>query len=350
MKFLYFGALWSGSTALQRFEAFQSVDGISCIPIDISNGKRDYAASLYERVRYRIGLPVDSLDENRRILDAAKAERPDVLLVDNSKVLSREVLLEVKNYVGTLVYYSPDDMLAPHFMKRPLRRSLDVWDLVFTTKTFNVDELLALGVSRPILIGNAFDPGLHQPMSAASVGPDFEKFDVVFVGAFEHERFSSLLALAEAGLNVLVHGTPARLSGNEWSVAHPNLTLRGPAYGDDYARVLHHGKIALCFLRKINRDRITTRSIEIPAMGRPMLAEKTDEHDAHFEDGREYEGFTSDAEMIAKARALLACSKYRRSVASAGKRKCETAGYSTFSRAREMLVAIETQKPIQSFE
>jgi spore maturation protein CgeB len=341
MKLVYFGPLWTGGTALQRAASFEQTRASKVLRLDVSNGIRDQKLSLYERVRWRLGWPVDSFGENRRILDAAKTERPDVLLVDNSKVLHREVLLDVKQHVGALVYYSPDDMLAPHFMKEPLRRSLDVWDIIFTTKTYNVEELRALGVKRPILAGNAYDPGLHRPMSAEEVGVEFEKYDVVFVGAFERERFRSLLALAKAGLSVLVHGVPARLSGNGWAVAHPNLTLRRPAYAEDYARVLHHGKIALCFLRKINRDRITTRSIEIPAMERPMLAEKTEEHDSHFVDGLEYQGFENDADMTEKARALLACSDRRQSIALAGRKRCEASGYSTFARARQMIDEIK---------
>ncbi len=341
MKILYFASLWEGSTALQRVEALRSIDAVNCIPLDVSSGQRELKPSLYSRVRYRLGWPLDSLNENALIFEAAKAERPDVLLVDNSKVLQRDILKKIKNYVGRLVYYSPDDMLAPHFMKRPLKSSLDVWDIVFTTKTFNVKELLDIGVRRPVLIGNAFDPQMHKPLSAASVGEDFEKFDIVFVGAYERERFHSLMSLARAGLKVLVHGESVRLAERKWQTAHPNFTLRGPAFGKEYARVMHHGKIAMCFLRKINRDQITTRSIEIPAMGRPMLAEKTEEHDAHFLDGSEYIGFLNDADMISKAQLLLSNVEERRKIGAAGLQRCNSSGYSTLERTKYMISNIQ---------
>ena len=192
--------------------------------------------------------------------------------------------------------------MASHNSKQPVRRSFDLWDVFFTTKTYNVGELRASGVRHPVLAGNAFDPAVHRPLSAAEAGAEFEAFDLVFIGALERERCLSLNRLAEAGMTVLVHGPRFR-----WpSEPHPNITVRGLAFAEDYSRAAHHGKIALGFLRKINRDRITTRSIELPAMARPMLAETTDEHDAHFVDGAEYIGFVSDDDLVQKAKDLLA--------------------------------------------
>jgi spore maturation protein CgeB len=100
---------------------------------------------------------------------------------------------------------------------------------------------------------------------------------------------------------------------------------------------LHHGKVALCFLRKINRDRITQRTMEIAAMGRPMLAEKTDEHDDHFLDGEEYLGFTTDEDLVAKARALLADAALRKRMGERGRERCLVSGYSSDERARQMV-------------
>ena len=196
----------------------------------------------------------------------------------------------------------------------------------------------------PVLIGNAFDPALHRPLSAAEAGDEFEAFDLVFIGALERERCVSLNRLAEAGMTVLVHGARFGALATAWpSAPHPNITVRDPAFAESYCRCVHHGKIALGFLRKINRDRITTRSIELPAMGRAMLAEKTDEHDAHFVDGAEYVGFGSDDDLVQKARELLADRDRRHQIAAAGRRRCLASGYSTLDRARQMVEIIRAK-------
>lgn len=336
MKLIFHGQLWRGGTALQRAEAFARVPGVSVIQLDYTNGKGTSHASLYSRLRWRLGYPVDSHRENQRLLATVTDERPDVVLIDNSKVIRRRTLETIQSIATPLlVYYTPDDALASHNLKRPMRRSLDMWDVFFTTKTFNVPELKLAGVRAPILVGTSFDPDLHRPMTRVEVGDEYEAFDVVFVGAFERERCRSLNALAEAGISVLVHGASPGSSSAKWKM-HPSITLRPPVFAEGYARALHMGKLALCFLRKINRDRITTRSVEIPAMARAMLAEKTCEHDDHFLDGVEYVGFSSDADLVEKARQLLADDCHRLALGQAGRQRCLTSGYSTAARAQQM--------------
>ena len=232
-------------------------------------------------------------------------------------------------------------MTAWHNLTWPVRLTFPEWDLFFTTKTFNVPELRAFGVRDPVLVGNAFDPELHRPMSREEVGEEYERFDFVFIGTFEEDRFRYIRMLAEAGHTVAVYGNPARRFSRGWEkMRHERITVGPPALGVSYSRVMHHGKIALCFLRKMNCDRITTRSIEIPAMGRAMVAEKTEEHDAHFVDGVEYVGFSTDDEIVAKAGLLLSDSALRSRIAAAGKSRCWASGYTTTDRATRMIAEL----------
>jgi len=209
------------------------------------------------------------------------------------------------------------------------------WDVFFTTKTYNLIELKERKVKNPRLIGKAFDPELHRPLAPAEVGPEYEAFDLVFAGSFERERWQSLQALAAAGFRLVLYSSHFEEAGNRWS--HPNVTCRPAAYAGEYVRALHTGRLALCFLRKINRDRITQRSIEITAMGRPMLAEKTEEHDAHFMDQMEYAGFSSDSQLIEMTKRLIHDPELRTNLGNNGRRRCLTSGYSVHDRAREMM-------------
>jgi len=336
-KLLYFGPQWAGSTSLQRLQAFSRLEDVSAVGVD--NGALvGMPASLWSRVRWKLRWPIDSLGENERLIDAAAQQRPDVILVDNSKVIRTATLQRLRALSRIrLVYYSPDDIVARHNLSLPLARSLPHWDIVCTTKTFNVPELAALGVKRPCLIGKAFDPTLHRPLSATEVGPDYERFDAVFIGSYERERCASINALADAGLSVVVYGSDK----GGWRRDHlrSEIELRKSVFAEDYVAAMHAGKIALCFLRKINRDRITQRTMEIAAMGRPMVAERTDEHDQHFDNGSEYFGFVSDAELVQRVRSLLADDDGRRSLAEAGRLRCLRSGYSTLDRARKMVDA-----------
>ena len=118
----------------------------------------------------------------------------------------------------------------------------------------------------------------------------------------------------------------------------PHLRIEGRAvYGDQYAEVLCAFDINLCFLRRLNRDRQTQRSVEIPACGAFMLAERTEEHLDLFKEGIEAEFFDSDEELLAKVRYYLANPEQRKRIAAAGLERCLRGGYSYHDRLRWML-------------
>lgn len=330
MKLLFVGPLWDGSTAKHRCDAFRSLAGVTTISVDSLD--RPAKASVLDRIRHRLKLPKDKTQLNRRVLDAVSKHRPEFVFVDSSRVLSRSTIRNVKRDPGCVVaFYSPDDVSQSHNSSRQLESCDRLWDVFFTTKSFNVSELTARGVRKPVLIGNAYAPHVHRPYSREEVGSEHEVFDVVFVGTCENARLGSLNALAAKGFSVVAYG-----NGFDGRAMHHKISLRPPAYGEAYARALHTGKVALCFLRRLNRDRITTRSIEIPACGRPMIAEKTDEHDAHFLDGVEYVGFTDDEGLNVAVKALLVDTRARQNVADRGRMRCLAGKYSTDNRAAEM--------------
>lgn len=65
-------------------------------------------------------------------------------------------------------------------------------------------------------------------------------------------------------------------------------------------------KIALCLVRRANRDGHCMRTFEVPAIGACMLVEKTEEHLELFgTEGQAVVYFESVAEMTEKARWLL---------------------------------------------
>ena len=132
-----------------------------------------------------------------------------------------------------------------------------------------------------------------------------------------------------------------RIWGAFWErfrVHHPNLRVeRREVFQDEYAKVLCATKINLGFLRKMNRDQQTARSIEIPACGAFMLAERTDEHLGLFVEGVEAEFFADDTEMVEKVRHYLAHEEKRREIAAAGRQRCLTSGYSNQERLSKVL-------------
>ncbi|GAJ08655.1 unnamed protein product, partial [marine sediment metagenome] len=214
------------------------------------------------------------------------------------------------------------------------RRCLPLYDVVFTTKSYNVEELPRIGARQVVFMDKAYDRATHRPLPVTEEDKERLGADVIFIGSFEEDRARQMLYLTENGIPVRIWG--GRWQG--WQNRHPNLIVEGrPIFGDDYIKALCASKIALCFLRKMNRDLQTDRTMEIPACGTFMLGERTREHLRLFEEGKEAEFFDSKKELLQKVRYYLHNEEERERIAEAGRRRCIESGYSHHDRLRYIL-------------
>lgn len=336
-KVLYVGELLPGSTSLQRREAIERhVLSVQSIVTRVHQTKSPLSSRLIGaayRSGFDIALP-DLLGVNAQLVRLADALEPDLIWLDKALVVSDSALetIRTRHPATRIAGYSPDDMGQRHNRSAAFDQHLPLYDLYFTTKSYCVDELQALGCRRAVFVGNAYDPAVHHP-PVLSPG-DRAKFGapVTFIGTYELERARSIAALARAGIDVRVWG-----AGWEGQ-AIPGVRVEARAvYGEDYAKVISASDINLGFLRKLNRDQQTTRSIEIPACGGFMLAERTAEHLDLFEEGVEAEFFDDDQELVAKCNQYLADGGLRARVAAAGRDRCLRSGYSNDDRIGFML-------------
>lgn len=337
MHILFLGPLWNGSTSLQRFSALVRL-GHQLTPLDTS---APVETSLLQRWGARIGHrlrhPLDTMCANQKLLSLTRSHSFDVLWLEKALTVRARTLGEVKtrNPETIIVGYSPDDMANPLNTSRFLIDGLPLYDAYITTKSYNVSELKAMGVRQPLFLAKAFDPAVHYPRSVSLDERARLGGAVGFIGAFEEERALSMLAVARAGISVKWWCLNAKSS---WSRKHSNLqVVPQPLWGDAYSRALSSFDINLCFLRKMNRDVQTARSIEIPACGGFMLAERTAEHLELFHEGREAEFFGDTAELIDKARFYLAHPDIRKRIAHAGWQRCQDSGYSNDQRLSSIL-------------
>jgi spore maturation protein CgeB len=342
LSILYVGYLDEGSTCLQRFRALNQL-GHCVWPVDAAARSKPPIVSFLARVShklFRLGVPylgpLDLARTNRRILELAGTRAIDVLWLDKGLEVRPSTLRRVKKIHPSCVIigYCPDDMGARHNQSGQFLRCLPWYDVYFTTKSYGVHELRSLGCPRVQFVGNAFDPDTHRPISLTAERTKLTGAPVGFVGTFEEDRARSMQFLALQGIRV-------RIYGNDWQSFHPgtpNMRIEGRAvYGDEYAEVLSACDINLCFLRRMNRDRQTQRSVEIPACGAFMLAERTEEHLALFTEGVEAEFFGSNEELLAKVRYYLDHPEQRKRIAAAGRERCLRSGYSYHDRLRWML-------------
>ena len=124
----------------------------------------------------------------------------------------------------------------------------------------------------------------------------------------------------------------------KWVGKYPRLIIHNkPLYGKDYVKAINASKINLCFLRKINRDEVTSRSVEIPACGGFMLGERTKRHLDFFAEGTEAEFFDSNEELLQKVKYYLGNEVSRSKIALAGRERCVQSEYSMRAQLDKML-------------
>jgi GT2 family glycosyltransferase len=334
LTILYCGTLNPGGTCLQRMQELQKL-GHRVIAVDTVPGEiATRRSTLAWRVRNRLVGAIDESQANERLLALPATPAPDVLWFDKPVTIERATVLALRARWPDAIAltYSGDDMFNPRNQSRAWLSTMADWDLRVTTKSFNVSEFYAAGARDVFFVDKAFSPHVHRPMTLSQ--EERERFggDVGFIGWPEGPRERSMRFLARHGIRVRVWGPWPR-----WKAA-PNLRIEGrPLWGDDYARAINGFRITLGFLRRVNRDRHTTRSIEIPACGGFLLAERTEEHERLLHEGAEAEYFGSDSELLEKVRYYLAHEDARARIAAAGRERCLRDGYSNSERLTSIL-------------
>lgn len=295
--------------------------------------KEGYQRTFIDKVFSRLKIPRDPHHLNKRIIAECKNFKPDLVFIVRGLMIRPKTLKTIKSLGIKSISWSNDDMFAAHNSSFWYTQGIKYYDLVATQKSYNCnpEELPSLG-AKVFFQDKAFEPTINYPIN------DCSKFDcvhdVVFVGTKENDRYQHLRYLAENGIQVHIYG---------WGTVeevkkHDNLIFHNKhLYGESFSAALGCSKIALNFLRKINRDLQTSRSIEIPASKGFMLAERTDEHLRLFKEGVEAEYFDSKEELLKKVDYYLNNETKRQQIAEAGFKKCYYSDYTFKNRMRELI-------------
>lgn len=299
--------------------------------------------SLWFRIAYHLflwGFPVrlpEKNEENEKIRKAIDLNSYDVVWIDKGVTIFPETLKYIKKVSpqAKIISYSPDNMVLRHNQSQQFIKSIPLYDLIVTTKSFIIDDFYKIGAKDVLFTNKCFEPSFHYPRHLSDADYKQLSCDVGFIGAWEEERFESMLYLAKNGIHVRVYG------GGKWKkfigISKNLEIIPNGLFTEDYAKSFQAFKISLCFLRKMNFDQQTSRSIEIPACGGFMLAERTDEHLSLFEEDKEAVFFSNNDELLEKCRYYLSHEDERKRIAVAGRERCLKSDYSNEGMIRRVL-------------
>lgn len=270
------------------------------------------------RITWKLGGDLLSPWMVRGLPTALKLPRYDLCFVDSGEWVPPSVMQVLRRYTPKIVNYCIDDPMGKRDSARfrAYRRSLPLYDLCAVVRADNVPELKRLGGKNVMRVYRSADEVNHAPRHVSADVRQMWETEVLFLGTWFPERGPFLSALINAGV-------PLSIRGPNWNKAPEWPLLKaywkgGAVAGDDYALALQCAKVSLGLLSKGNRDLHTTRSMEIPALGGLLCAERTSEHTALYKEGEEALFWNGPEECAAVCLAALQDDVRRRRVAAAG--------------------------------
>jgi len=267
------------------------------------------------------------------VCETCRTVQPTWLLATGIAPLEETALKEIGKLRIRRLNYLTDDPWNPAHRAAWFLEALPLYDQVFSTKRSLLDDLRQIGCPGVAYLPFAYAPEAHFPeQPSAGRGANGFAADVVFVGAADRDRVPYMVTLMRAGFQLALYG-------GYWNRYRRTAgAARGHADLPTSRQAVGAAKVALCLVRRANRDGHCMRSFEVPAIGGCMLTEDTAEHREIFgEDGQTVVYFRTQEEMVERLRWLLAHDDERSRLANAA-RLLVTAGRNTYRDRLEAML------------
>jgi spore maturation protein CgeB len=243
--------------------------------------------------------------------------------------VTARVLIGLKRAGIRVLNYLTDDPWNPSHFAPWFLEALPYYDRVFSTKRATLEDLRHRGAQCSFL-PFAYNPELHTLLPQES--PNGTRPDVVFVGGADKDRVPFVSALGKAGFQL-------HLYGSYWDRYRETKPYACGILPPEVVRAATgKAKVALCLVRRANRDGHCMRTFEIPAMSGCMLAENTEEHQEIFgAEGAAVLYFQNIGEMVEKTRWLVDRPAERQRLAAVAHALITTGGHTYSDRLLQML-------------
>lgn len=305
--------------------------GLSCDVLDTApayEGAR-LARRLAWHVLDRRPLRRDCFTEAvvRRIARSA----PRMIIAMGQAPLNPGAIEQFKSKGSSVANFATDDPFNPVHRASWHLRNLPAYDIVFTPRRSNMQDLLRHGCADVRYLPFGYDERLLPAAGAKSTRAS----QALFVGGADADRGRFFAALAQAGI-------PLTLAGGYWDRYAPNgAHVLGLQSAEQIGALTVDAIVNVCLVRRANRDGHVMRSFEIPAAGGFMLAEDTQAHREIFgEEGACVLYFSSAEEAAVKCRWAASHESERRQMASAARRLILAGRNSYRDRLQTMLAAV----------
>jgi spore maturation protein CgeB len=330
VKILYTGGFAVGSlTELRRqalIELGHDVTGVDRFEYERRGPK------FFRKLRNHMLIGPGVRAYNRRLVEEARSQQFDFIYIDIANWLYPNTVRELSATGAKTISYTSEHFTHLRHIYRRFWKSVHLYDMHVVTFPTAGDILLERGAKRVEFTEFGYDPILHNALPVEPITRD-----IVFIGHWEPHYEQHVKTLRDAGTTVDVFGPGWRRARS----LDDSSAIR-PVFGEEYARVLKSSKICLGLLTRFGDGNhwSGSRTFEIPAVGRMLLAMRSKAQQDYFEEGTEAEYFSDDAELIRKAKHYLANDQEREAIAAGGLKRAKTSEYTHLDRVRQMLTRI----------
>lgn len=298
-----------------------------------------YHNGVIGKVERRLHIGTRVAEMRRLLVATVKQLKPDWVHFRLPIMFDRATINAIKGYCGLVTEYCNDDPFSPHRTKwywHLYQSTIPLFDAHFIYRARNVADLIAHGARLALHTPPCYVPWRHHPPEWSIGEAELYRSDASFVGHWERdERLAAIDALLVAGFNVTLRGG----MWNDACAGHPTerLTPVVHAFGVEYNKIYAGAAAGLCFFSKINRDELTERALEIPAVGGLLVCERTAEVARVFQDRREAFFFSDIDELVDIVRLVSRNDAVRASVAAAGRTRLLQGGHTVSARVSAMI-------------
>ncbi len=292
-----------------------------------------------DRITWRLGGNLLAPLLMRRLENKLNDQHFDLCYVDGGEWVTPQVISLIRRHAAKVINYNIDDPLGSRDGGRfkAYRQSLSNYYLNVVVRNENFVEAYDLGANYVTRVYRSADEISHSPRQLSVKDHQDWDSDVLFLGTWFPERGPFLLDL-------ILRGVPLTIRGANWHKAPEWSKLKsywkgGSIKGDDYAKAIQCAKVNLGLLSKENRDLHTTRSLEIPALGGLMCAERTSEHTSMYLEGKEALFWKDAEECTAMCNFALSDEIRRQAIAEAGQQRIKSNGHFNETVLTNILVA-----------
>ncbi len=265
--------------------------------------------------------------------------------IDNGELITPGIIRQLREHAPLVINYNIDDPLGTRDGARwqAYMRSLPFYDLAVVMRPVNVGEARARGAPMVVHVHRSADEVSHAPLDLTPPERAPWNAEVLFVGTWFPERGPFLAGLIEEGVPLSIRGANWH-KAREWQKLRP-FWKGDHLAGSEYVKAIQCAKVNLGLLSKGNRDLHTTRSLEIPAIGGLLCAERTTEHAEMYEEGKEALFWSSVQECAAMCRYALDDDARRISIAAAGHARVLSNGHYNEPTLASILARAMALKP-----